>query len=141
AVLGTSWLEDVEIYQELEAPTTVIARVVADRGFGHARIGVEKHSWYLTVLTFEALQAGLPDARFEDASYLINDLRLVKSPTEVGYLREATTAAQAAVQAGMDACVPGHTEADVAVAVFRTLAQHRSDRPDLGVIASGERVL
>lgn len=141
AVLGTSWLEDVEVYQELEVPTTVIARVVADRGFGRARIGVEKHSWYLTVLTFEALQAGLPDARFEDASYLINDLRLVKSPTEVGYLREATTAAQAAVQAGMDACVPGQTEADVAVAVFRTLAQHRSDRPDLGVIASGERVL
>ncbi len=141
AVLGTSLVDDVSVYQELDVPTAVIGQVIRDRRFDHRRIGVEKHSWYLTVRMFEALQAELPNAAFVDASYLVNDLRLVKSRAEIQYLREATTAAQAAVKAGMEACVPGRTEADVAVAVFQALARHRSDRPDLGVIASGERVL
>jgi Xaa-Pro dipeptidase len=141
AVLGTSSIEDVSVYQEMDVPTAIIGQVIRDRGFGRLRIGVEKHSWYLTVQMFEALQRELPNAAFVDASYLVNDLRLVKSPAEIRYLREATAAAQAAVEAGIEACVPGRTEAEVAVAVFQALARHGSDRPDLGVIASGERVL
>lgn len=141
AVLGTSIVEDVQVYQELEKPTGLIGRVLEERGYGKARIGVEKHSWYLTVQLFEALQAQIRGARFVDAAYLVNELRLVKSPSEMTYLRQAARAAQAAVQAGMEACADGQTEADVAIAVFTALTRHGSDRPDLGVIASGERTL
>jgi Xaa-Pro aminopeptidase len=141
AVLGTSYVEDVEVYQETEEPTVVIARTLAERGFSRARIGVEKHSWYLTVRIFEALQARLRDAQFVDASFLINELRVVKSPAEIEYLRQAARAAEAAVKAGIETCAVGQSEAEVAIAVFTALARHGSDRPDLGVIASGERAL
>jgi Xaa-Pro dipeptidase len=141
AVLGTSWLETVEVYLDTQDPAGVIAAVLAKRGWGRARLGVEKHSWYLTVSLFERLQAALPSARFVDASYLVNEVRLVKSPAEIAYLRQAARAAQAAVEAGIAAAEPGKTEADLAIAVFNALVRHGSDRPDLGVIASGERLL
>jgi hypothetical protein len=65
------------------------------------------------VRIFEALQARLRDAQFVDASFLINELRIVKSPAEVEYLRQAARAAQA-VSAG-----PGTVDAAPAGAASR----------------------
>ncbi len=41
------------------------------------------------ILDWEALKAGMPEARFIDALDIIYTLRAVKSPKEVEYMREA----------------------------------------------------
>jgi Xaa-Pro dipeptidase len=141
AVLGTSWVEAYYVYQDTEDPAAVIARALAERGVAGVRVGVETHCWFLTVDLYERLRRALPAATFVDAAYLVNEIRYVKSPAEVAYLRQAAAAAQVAVEAGIAAAEPGRTEADLAVEIFRALVRLGSDRPDLGVIASGERVL
>lgn len=141
AVLGTSWVEAHHVYQDTEEPAAVIAAALAGRGVAGVRIGVETHCWFLTVALYERLKTLLSHATFVDAAYLVNEIRYVKSDAEIAYIRQATAAAEAAVQAGIAAAEVGRTEAELAVEIFRTLVRLGSDRPDLGVIASGERVL
>ncbi len=56
---------------------------------GAARIGVEMDNYWFSAAAFAALQRGLPDARFSDATGLVNWQRLVKSDTEIAHMRKA----------------------------------------------------
>jgi ectoine hydrolase len=62
---------------------------IAERGWGKARIGVEMDNWWLPAAAFAALQRGLPEARFEDATGLVNWQRAVKSEAEIGHMKTA----------------------------------------------------
>ena len=62
------------------------------------------------------LGARLPEHRFVEADDLGADLRLVKSKTELDVLRAAGELGVRAVDAAMEAAVPGTTEAEVAAA-------------------------
>ncbi|MGI9604997.1 MAG: M24 family metallopeptidase [Acidimicrobiales bacterium] len=68
-----------------------LASVIADRGWGSMRIGVELDNYYYSPRAHDALVAGLPEATFSDATALVNWQRLVKSPREIEYMRIAGT--------------------------------------------------
>ena len=52
-------------------------------------VGVEMDNYWFTAAAFEALKSHLPNARFEDATGLVNWQRAVKSETELDYMRVA----------------------------------------------------
>ena len=54
-----------------------------------SRIGVEMDNYWFSAAAFAALQQHLPNARFADATGLVNWQRAVKSPTEIDYMRKA----------------------------------------------------
>jgi ectoine hydrolase len=93
----TTWLPERDILgyadhyvQSTERhPMDDLAARLADRGLGAARIGVEMDNYWFSAKAFAALQAGLPDARFSDATALVNWQRAVKSPRELDYMRTA----------------------------------------------------
>jgi Xaa-Pro dipeptidase len=62
----------------------------------------------------ETLAAGLPEVRWADASGLVEDLRLVKSPRELDYTRRAAALADAMVQAAMKTAGVGVNEREIA---------------------------
>ena len=70
-------------------PMDLLAARLADRGLGHATIGVEMDNYWFTAAAFAALQKGLPDARLADATALVNWQRAVKSPAELALMRKA----------------------------------------------------
>lgn len=82
------------------------------------RIGVEKHSYYLTVQAYEILADALDGAAFHDASLLVNWIRFVKSPAEVSLLKQAAYLLDLSMQAAIDTAEPGVRESDVAAAVY-----------------------
>ena len=70
-------------------PMSWISVAIRDRGLDAAHIGVEMDNYWFSAAAFAALQAGLPDARFKDATGLVNWQRAVKSKRELDYMRIA----------------------------------------------------
>ncbi|MEM6649267.1 MAG: Xaa-Pro peptidase family protein [Pseudomonadota bacterium] len=95
-----------------------IAQELTKRGWGSKKIGVESENYFFTARCAEKLTQSLPNATFIDATNLVNWVRLVKSPQEIQYMREAALLADAAMKAGIDAMEPGTRECDVAAAIL-----------------------
>lgn len=70
-------------------PMDFLAKMMADRGWAKATIGVEMDNYYFSAAAFASLQKYLPNARFRDATALVNWQRAAKSPTELDYMRKA----------------------------------------------------
>src|SRR5215207_6658133 len=70
-------------------PMDYLSGILTERGFGKLTIGVEMDNYWFSAAAYAALQKHLPNARFVDATALVNWQRAVKSPTEIGYMRKA----------------------------------------------------
>jgi len=68
---------------------TYLAGLIAARGLTTGRIGLEMDNYYFTAAAFAALQTSLPNARWADATGLVNRQRAVKSPAELTFMRRA----------------------------------------------------
>ncbi|MSP82198.1 MAG: M24 family metallopeptidase [Alphaproteobacteria bacterium] len=95
----------------------VIAEVLRRRGWAKARFGVEMDTYYYTARCHERLTANLPDARFADATSLVNWVRIVKSPRELAYMAEAGKIADLSLAAAVAAIAPGVRACDAAAKV------------------------
>src|SRR5215207_10169482 len=60
-----------------------------ERCWDRGRIGVEMDAHFFTARCYQELHAHLPDAEFVDATLLVNWVRIVKSPREIAYMRQA----------------------------------------------------
>lgn len=115
--------------REPEDPVDAFHRLLEDQGCLSQRIGLEVPEFYLHALAYERIKAILAEALVKDASRLIHDLKLVKSPAELVYIREASDIADAAMRSAVDAVSEGVTEMEVAGEVYRTLLSRGSDIP------------
>ena len=95
----TSVIEDIRIWTDREGadPAGELRDMVADYGGRGKRIGVEYHAYGLTA------QRG----KMVDASDLVRLLRLVKSPAELAYLRQAGRLVDEACAVSQRLTVPG----------------------------------
>jgi len=106
----TSVIEDIRIWTDREGadPARELRDMVADYGGRGRRIGVEYHAYGLT-----AQRGKMVDAAFAgfcdlvDASDLVRLLRLVKSPAELAYLRQAGRLVDEACAVSRRLTVPG----------------------------------
>jgi Xaa-Pro dipeptidase len=128
---GTSWIADRELYPDTENYMDACVRVINARGWGGARIGIDKAAWYLTIEDYEKLVARLPKATFVDGSMICENLRLIKSPAEQGYSRMAGKAASEGMRAGVAALRAGITEDDLMAAAYQGLFKMHSEYPGL----------
>ena len=95
--LRTTWLgrdnivgyADHYVQSTERHPMDFLATVIADRRWDKAVVGVEMDNYYFSAAAFAALQKHLPQARFKDATALVNWQRAVKSPAELAYMRIA----------------------------------------------------
>jgi Xaa-Pro dipeptidase len=118
-----------------EAALDVIARTLGKK----ARIGIEADAWPLNINLHQFLAGGLKCAEWVNVGDITSRLRLIKSPAEIDYQREAAAAAEAGMTAGVGAAMAGNSERDVAAAVCAALVKAGSDTPGPGVLSSGER--
>ena len=110
---------------------------------GRRRIGIEKKTHALLPYYYDLLRAALPDgAELVDASDLVSELRLTKSPAELAYMRRAAQIMDEAFAAAFAAARPGARECDVNAAVLHTLSTLGADYPAVAPpIASGPRTI
>ncbi len=120
-------------------PAGLVARAVKNEGASGARIGVESAYPYDTRLD-SRLRELLPEATIVDlGDRVVGQLRDVKSPAELEYMRAASRAVEAGMAAGIRAAGVGVNEREVAAETAAALVRAGSDVAGPGPIASGER--
>lgn len=113
-----SWLPEAVTWKEGDDVVEKTLGLIRAAGARSKTIGLEKRSWFLTAALAETLAAGLPESRIVDASLLVDRIRLIKSETEIRYLRQAGAIAEVEQRAALEAIAVGVTEAEVAAVIF-----------------------
>ena len=106
----TSVIEDIRIWTDREGadPAGELRHMVADYGGHGKRIGSEYHAYGLTAHHGKMVDVAFAGfCELVDASDLVRLLRLVKSPAELAYLREAGRLVDEACVASQRKTVPG----------------------------------
>jgi ectoine hydrolase len=99
-------------------PMDYLARVLAERGWDKLGIGVEMDNYWFSAKAFASLQQHLPNARFVDATALVNWQRAVKSPTEIDYMRKAARIVEAVHQRIVDKIEVGMRKCDLVAEIY-----------------------
>ncbi|WP_027056485.1 ectoine hydrolase DoeA [Mesorhizobium erdmanii] len=99
-------------------PMEDLCRVLGERKLDRGAIGVEKDNYYFSALAFEVLQARLPNAKFVDATVLVNWQRAVKSPRELDYMRHAGRIVTRMHERILDKMEPGLRKCDLVADIY-----------------------
>ena len=98
----------------------LLAQIIADRGWGSVRIGVEMDNYYFSAAAYEALKKGLPNAEFADANVLVNWQRTVKSSQELVYMKRAGRIVEEMHKRTFELIEPGMRKNDLVAEIYRT---------------------
>lgn len=99
-------------------PMDFLSQVLADRGWGKLSIGVEMDNYWFSAAAFASLQKHMPNARFVDATALVNWQRAVKSPTEIDYMRKAARIVEVMHQRIVDKIEVGMRKCDLVAEIY-----------------------
>lgn len=114
--LISCWLEDKASFGIFGDPIETSHRLLAERGLADKTLGVEMNTLCLSAANHEKLRKAFPRASFVDASNLVINMRMVKSPAEVEYLRQSARISSGAMKVAMDVAAEGRTDNDIAAA-------------------------
>ena len=108
----TSVISDIRIWKDREdaTPGDDLRDMLADYGCRGQKLGVEYHAYGLTAQRGKMVDAALVGfCNVVDASDLVRLRRLVNSPAELTYVREAGALADVAMQTAIDMTIPGES--------------------------------
>jgi ectoine hydrolase len=110
---------DHYVQSAVRHPMEYLAEVViAGRGWDRLRIGVEMDNYWFSAAAYAALQRGLPNARFVDATALVNWQRAVKSPRELDYMRVAARFVERMHARIVEVIEPGLRKCDLVAEIY-----------------------
>ena len=102
-------------------PMDYLAReVIEARGWSACRIGVELDNYYFSAAAYASLQRHLPDAKWIDATALVNWQRAVKSPREIEYMRIAARIVEKMHARIVERVEPGMKKSDLVADIYAT---------------------
>ena len=110
---------DNYVQSPVRHPYNFVADVLTQRGLQDKTIGLETDAYYFTAKCFEELKKSLPNGKFKDANLLVNWIRIVKSPQEIEYMKQAGKIMEKVMQTAIDTVAPGIRECDAVAAIYQ----------------------
>jgi Xaa-Pro dipeptidase len=138
----TSNIEDIRIWKDAADanPALDLKRMAADLGLAGKRLGVEYESYGLVASNGKKLEAAFDGfAALEDASLLVTRLRVVKSPEEMEYVRQAGALADKADEAALTLIRAGADEGEILAAQHAAIFRAGGDYPGNEFIIGSSR--
>ena len=127
----TSHVREVRGYTDVMAfPYQLVVDAINDLGDGVKRVGSElglEQRMGIPVGDYLALVESMP-VQFEDGAGVLVPLRMVKTPEEVAYMRQAADITGRARQRLFDEVAPGMTERDVVRRLRQLILEEGGDR-------------
>ena len=127
------------LWNDSDDKNRIAMEAISEHIGANTAIAVELNAWPLSASRFEALKTNLPAVTWSDASNLVSEMRLIKSPAEIALQRKAAQAAEAGMTAGIAAATQGTSEREMAADICAAMVRAGSDLPGPGVLSSGER--
>jgi Xaa-Pro dipeptidase len=128
----SSLCEDVRVWEDAQGnpKSRVIKDMLESHGMGGKRIGIQLDSFGLLPNLHMELREALDSwCELIDASDLIRLMRLVKSPQELDYHRQAGRILDRACARGIDLIASGADEGHVLAEVYRVIWEEGADIP------------
>lgn len=139
-VVARTWIEHSFPYQDTEDAMGKLVVTLKERGLGDKRLGYERQCYFLRAHEQDALVAGLPSAELVDASGLLEEERLIKSPEEIALMKRTAKITEAAMRAGIEAVQAGTTENDIAAEIHHAMFRAGGEYPCVSpFVVSGPR--
>jgi len=120
---------------DISDPVEVLASYLKDI-LPSGRVGLETASGYLSVAAYKQLQARL-GARLADWQGPMEEARKIKTPAQLGFMRQAADAAVAGIDAAVRAIAVGATENDLAAAMLHGATKAGSEYTRVPLVAVG----
>jgi ectoine hydrolase len=108
-------------------PMQYVANIIKRRGLSKKSIGLEMDTYYFTPRGYEALRKDLSEAQFKDASLLVSWLRIIKSPQEIAYMKQAGKIVERVMQTALETVAPGVRECDAVAEIYRAQIRGTDD--------------
>ena len=139
-----SWLgpERVIGFADDADPMLALREALERLGLSHARVGIDRHGWFLPVALLDRLRDHCCDVTVADGSWLVERLRKVKSGAEIEKIEAASRLAEIGVQAAIDHFEPGMTEAALSAWIHKATVEAGCEYAGLPIfVMSGHRML
>lgn len=141
----TSLYPDIRIwYDATDAdPAAELRDILAEKGLGRSRIGVERATYGLTAANGRRIDDALEGfCTLVDADHVVRRLRLIKSPSEIVLMRRAAALADSAVAAARDAAECGVLDSVLTARAVTAILEGGGDMPPAGpLVNSGRRAI
>lgn len=125
---------------EPDDPVAALDRAIRELGAWGSRIGMEVPAYYLHPHDYVRIKSTLGSSLVAEPTNLIHDLKLVKSRTEIEYIRRASQLADAAMRDFVAALAEGRSELELAGVVYHSLLTAGSSLAASPInLVSGER--
>jgi len=108
-------------------PMDFLSARIEERGWSGASIGVEMDNYWFSAAAFASLTRHLPDAKFSDATALVNWQRAVKSEQELHYMRVAGKFVENMHQRIFDKVEPGIRKCDLVAEIYDASLRYNED--------------
>ncbi len=99
-------------------PMSYLAGRLAERRWATRAIGVEMDNYWFSAAAYASLQKGLPNARFQDTTGLVNWQRAVKSEQELAYMRTAARIVERMHARIVETVEPGLRKCDLVAEIY-----------------------
>ncbi|MEQ5774973.1 aminopeptidase P family protein [Thalassospira sp. NFXS8] len=141
----TSDIDDIRIWVDGPDinPALQLRDMLAELGAANKKLGVEYDAYGLTAANGKKLESALDGfCTLSDASRLVSELRVVKSPAELAYIRRAGELADDAWDAALETVHAGAFEGDILAAMQGAIFAGGGDYPgNEFIIGSGHDAL
>ena len=99
-------------------PMDRLSGVIAERGWGGSRIGVEMDNYYFSAAAYRSLETHLRRATLLDATGLVNWQRIVKSEIEVAFMKNAARIVEKMHARILEVVEPGMRKNDLVAEIY-----------------------
>ncbi len=119
--------ENIIVYDESfihtwpKHPYDYLVKIIKEKNWDKLSIGLEMDAHYFTAFCYEKIKQGLPNAEIKDSNRLVNWIRLVKSNTEIDYMKAAAQISQKGMKTAMDVIKPGVRQCDAVGEIQKSL--------------------
>ena len=107
------------VHHETLHPFDELCDYIKSRKWETNVIGVDFDAHYFTARAYKHLYMGLPNANLLDNNELVNWARLIKSPKELEYMREAGAICTNTMRRALDKTCPGVPEYEIISEIYK----------------------
>ena len=135
-----SWVTRQFTYEPDLSRESQLATLLVDEDLDHKRIGVESGTRGTPANFLTTLADLLPNIEIADIGDIIDNVKAIKSPAEIQYIRTGAAATDIGVKAAVEAACEGGSDNDIAAAASQAMISAGSEYMCLSPIAtSGPR--
>ncbi len=119
--------ENVIVYDEHyihtwpKHPYDYLVNIIKEKKWEKLSIGLEMDAHYFTAFCYEKIKQGLPNAKIKDSERLVNWARLIKSNSEIEYMKSAAKISEIGMKTAFEVIKPGVRQCDAVGEIQKAL--------------------